>query len=152
MGTVPAVYPHACQSTSVVSNSLKPYGLQLTKLLCPWDSPCKNTGVGFHARLQGIFLTQESNLHLLHQQAVSLPRVPPGKSTVYPHQDLKRVVCMCVSMPLCSINLFWFQFYIFYVVQFYTFWNRSEKQLVIYHQVFPLEGFQFQSWILNFLK
>ena len=35
-------------------------------LLCPWDSPCKNTGVGCHALLQGIFLTQGSNLSLLH--------------------------------------------------------------------------------------
>ena len=28
----------------------------------PWDSPGKNTGVGCYALLQGIFLTQESNL------------------------------------------------------------------------------------------
>ena len=27
---------------------------------CPWDSPGKNTGVGCHALLQGIFLNQES--------------------------------------------------------------------------------------------
>ena len=27
------------------------------KLLCPWDSPGKNTGVGCHALLQGIFPT-----------------------------------------------------------------------------------------------
>ena len=43
---------------------------------CPWDSPGKNTGVGCHARLQGIFLTQGLNLHLLcllHWQAGSLP-------------------------------------------------------------------------------
>ena len=33
---------------------------------CPWDSPGKNTGVGWHALLQGIFLTQGSNLHLLY--------------------------------------------------------------------------------------
>ena len=33
--------------------------------LCPWDSPGKNTGVGCHALLQGIFLTQGLNLHLL---------------------------------------------------------------------------------------
>ena len=26
--------------------------------LCPWDSPGKNTGVGCHALLQGIFTTQ----------------------------------------------------------------------------------------------
>ena len=30
-----------------------------------WDSSGKNTGVGCHFLLQGIFLTQESNLHLL---------------------------------------------------------------------------------------
>ena len=30
------------------------------------NSPGKNTGVGCHALLQGIFLTQGSNLHLLH--------------------------------------------------------------------------------------
>ena len=40
------------------------------------DSPGKNTGVGCHALLQGIFSTQRSNLcllHLLHWQAGSLP-------------------------------------------------------------------------------
>ena len=33
--------------------------------LCPWDSPGKNARVGCHALLQGILLTQESNLGLL---------------------------------------------------------------------------------------
>ena len=32
----------------------------------PWDSPGKNTGVGCRALLQEIFLTQGSNLCLLH--------------------------------------------------------------------------------------
>ena len=32
---------------------------------CPWDSPGKNIGVGGHALLQGIFLTQGLNPHLL---------------------------------------------------------------------------------------
>ena len=36
------------------------------RLLCPWDSPGKNTGVGYRALLQGIFLTQELNPCLLH--------------------------------------------------------------------------------------
>ena len=36
------------------------------RLLCPWDSPGKNTGVGCHALLQGSFLTQELNQGLLH--------------------------------------------------------------------------------------
>ena len=46
------------------------------------DTPVKNTGVGCPALLQGIFLTQRSNLHLLHLlhwQAGSLPLAPPGK-------------------------------------------------------------------------
>ena len=45
-----------------MSDSLQPYGLEPARLLCPWDSPGKNTGVGCHALLQGIFLTQGSNL------------------------------------------------------------------------------------------
>ena len=36
------------------------------RLLCPLDSPGKNTRVGCHALLQGIFPTQESNHGLLH--------------------------------------------------------------------------------------
>ena len=37
-----------CQVASVVSDSVRPHGLQPTRLLCPWDSPGKNTGVGCH--------------------------------------------------------------------------------------------------------
>ena len=47
--------------------------LQPTRLLCPWDSPGKNTGVGCHALFQGIFPTQGSNLCLVHWQVGSLP-------------------------------------------------------------------------------
>ena len=46
------------------------------RLLCPWDSPGKNTGVGCHFFLQGIFPTQKLNpclLHLLNWQADPLP-------------------------------------------------------------------------------
>ena len=35
-----------------------------TRLLCPYNSPGKNTGLGSHSLLQGIFLTQESKLGL----------------------------------------------------------------------------------------
>ena len=45
---------------------LQPHKLQPAKLLCPWNFPGKNTGVGCHFFLQGIFLTQGSNLRLLH--------------------------------------------------------------------------------------
>ena len=46
---------HVCVwVTLVVSDSLKPHGLQPARLLCPWDSPGKNTAVGGHALLQGL--------------------------------------------------------------------------------------------------
>ena len=50
----------------VLSDSLRPHGLQPARLLSSWNSPGKNTGVGCHSLLQGIFLTQGSNLGLLH--------------------------------------------------------------------------------------
>ena len=48
-------------SRSVVSDSLQPHGLQPDRLLCPWDSPGKNTGVDRHAFFQGIFPTQDQS-------------------------------------------------------------------------------------------
>ena len=77
-----SVYQSVSVHHSVVSNPLQPHGLYLTRLLCPWDSPGKYIGVGCHALLQGIFLTQGSNpclLSLLHWHAGSLPLVTPGK-------------------------------------------------------------------------
>ena len=42
-----------------------PWTVAHARLLCPWDSPGKNSGEGCQALLQGIFLTQGSNPHLL---------------------------------------------------------------------------------------
>ena len=50
------------------------------------DSPGKDTGMGCHALLQEIFLTQGSNprlLCLLHWQVGSLPLAPPGNPYFY---------------------------------------------------------------------
>ena len=67
--------------------SLPFHGLKPTRLLCPWDSLGKNTGVSCCALLQGIFLVQGSNpglLYLLHRQPDSLPLVPPRKPLILP--------------------------------------------------------------------
>ena len=48
----------ACYVASVMSNSVQPNVLQPARLLCPWDSPGKITGVGYHPLLQEIFMTQ----------------------------------------------------------------------------------------------
>ena len=59
-----------------------PMGCSPPGLSVQWDSPSKNTGVGCHALLQGIFPTQGSNpciLYLLHWKAASLALAPRGK-------------------------------------------------------------------------
>ena len=49
-----------------MSDSLQPHGLLPTRLLCPWDSPGKKTGVSCHILLQRIFPTQGLNPPLLN--------------------------------------------------------------------------------------
>ena len=56
-----------------VSESLQLHRLQPDSLLCPWNSPGKNTGMGYHSLLQGIFPAQGSHPCLLYWQADSLP-------------------------------------------------------------------------------
>ena len=67
------------------SDSLLPHGLKPARVLCPQDFPGKNTGLDCHFLLQGIFLTQGSNPHLLHWQVDSFTTELPGKplSNVY---------------------------------------------------------------------
>ena len=76
--TLVCICANALQSCS----TLRPSELPPARSLCPWDSPGKNTGVDCYALLQGIILTQGSNLgllHLLHWQAGSLPLALSGK-------------------------------------------------------------------------
>ena len=75
---------------------LRPYVLQPTRLLCPWDSPDKNTAADCKCPPPsdlpdpGIFLTQGSNLCLLHLPALS--GKPPGKSSVRSHSHIQLFV------------------------------------------------------------
>ena len=90
-----------CASRSVVSDSLWPHGLGPARLLCPWNSPGKNTGVCCHALLQGIFPTQGSNLGLLlcrqilyrlsHQHSWRSPLTRPRASQFSSVQSLSHV-------------------------------------------------------------
>ena len=59
-----------------MSDSLRPQGLQSSRLLCPWDFPGKNTGMGCHFLLQWILSTQGLNrclLCLMYWQTNCLP-------------------------------------------------------------------------------
>ena len=67
-------------SRTVMSNSLWSHGLLPARLLCPWNSPGKSTGVSCHFLLQGLFLTQRLNLGLLHCRQI-LYQLLLGKPT-----------------------------------------------------------------------
>ena len=72
-------------SCSVVSDSFRHYKLWPSRLLYPQDFPGKNTGVGYHFLLKGIFLSQGSNpclLCLLHWQTGSLSRPPAAAKSL----------------------------------------------------------------------
>ena len=55
-----------------------------------WNSPGRNTGVGCHSFLQGIFLTQGSNPGLLPYRQILLLSEPPGKPPIDSGKYLKR--------------------------------------------------------------
>ena len=84
---------------SVVLDLLRPHGLQAARLLCLWNFPGKNIGVGCHFLLQEIFLTQGSNrVSCISYNGNSLQLGPPGQlhecGSSEPHnwieQDLKQ--------------------------------------------------------------
>ena len=79
------------ESRSVMSNSLRSPGLYPSRLLCPWNFPGQNTGVGSHSLFQGIIPTQGLNpgflpcRHILYQ--LSYQGSPKGM--LLPHQGIK---------------------------------------------------------------
>ena len=77
--------------TLVVSDSLRPQGLQPARLLCPWDSPGKSPGVvamPSSGDLPGPGV-EPASLSLLHGQAGSLP---PGKPSPLTHSLIRILV------------------------------------------------------------
>ena len=78
----------------------------------PWDSSGKNTGVVSHSLLQGIFLTQRSNLGLLHCK--HLPFELPGwgalfwlKSSYFISQLYIHVLAVFVCVLSCISQICW---------------------------------------------
>ena len=79
--TIKQVTLPSCQVASVVSNSVRPHGLQPTRLLCPWDSPGKITGVGCHFLLQCMKVESESEVtQLCLTLRDPMDCSPPGSS------------------------------------------------------------------------
>ena len=71
----------ATQSYLTLYHSMEP-----TRFLCPWDSPGKNTGVGSHSFLQGIFLTQGLNKRFLHCRQILYYLSHQGRPLIFQAQ------------------------------------------------------------------
>ena len=72
------------------------------------DSPGKNTEMGCHALLQGIFPTQGSNprlLCLLHWQVDYLPLAPPGKPQISPYYLIHEILFVGILLTLIQMQL-----------------------------------------------
>ena len=88
-------------SCSVVPGSLRPHGLQSTRLFSPWDFPGKDNGVGCHFLLQGIFPAQGLNLGLLHCRQILYALTYEGSPTVDKLSYLPSFFPHWFSLPPC---------------------------------------------------
>ena len=92
-----------------MSNTLRPHELQSARLICPWNSPGKNTRVGCLSILQGIFLTQGWNpARSPALQADSLQCVLQGSPNLnkVPSISWGSCVCVCVCVCVCMLSSF----------------------------------------------
>ena len=94
--------------TSVRANFLPPCGLWPARLLCPQDSPGKNSRVGCRALLQGTFLTQGLSpllQYLLQWQAGSLPLWPLRKPSIFHTSKKKELLRVRGHQSIRSISM-----------------------------------------------
>ena len=125
------IWMHVCVlSWSVLSDSVIAW-TEGPRLLCPWDFPGKNTGVGYNFLLQGIFLTQGLNPSLpclLHWQADSLPLSHLGSPTwVY------TFVKACKLYPLKSVFFSVCEFYLNHKIHF---GREAQERVYIYIYIY----------------
>ena len=100
-------YVSVCVSRSVVSDSLQSHGLYLARLHNSWNSPRKNTGVGSHALLQGIFLTQESNpvSCIAYRFFTTEPPGKPPKMQYLMQSHNNRMISVCLQGKPLNITV-----------------------------------------------
>ena len=117
-----------------MSDTLRPHGLYSTRLLCPGDSPGKNTGVGCHALLHGISPTLGSN---------SCISCIAGRLFIY--WVIWEVPLSFLLFQHLSISQVWIDFKSTHCL-------TSFFQLICCHSLTPtLKNTEFGPWELSFL-
>ena len=113
-----------------MSDSLWPYDNKPTRLLCTWNSPEKDTEVGSHSLLQGIFLTQGSNLGLLYWRQILYNLSYQGSRLKW---TIQIQFTYSIMYPFKMCNSFW-------VLTNILLWNSHKIQdtMFILHQIVSL--------------
>ena len=132
---------NVCVLSHPVMSTLPSYGLEPARLLCPWGSPGKNTGVGSHSLLQAISLTQGLNLDLLHCRQIlyglshegrlRARRKPQDHLLFYPIvvvQSLSHVWLFATPWTACSMPVFPVLLYLLELAQTYVPWVSDAIQ------------------------
>ena len=91
-----------------MSDSVRPHGLQPTRLPCPWDSPGNNTGVGCHFLLQCMTMKSESEVaQLCPTLSDPMDCSLPGSSIhgIFQAKELERgAITFSNNVPLVVFN------------------------------------------------
>ena len=137
--------------TSAVSDFATLWTVAQLQFLCPWDSPGKNSGVGCHFFLQGIFPSLGSNLHLLHWQADSFTTETSGKpirNWIGSSNWLFRFLCSIAKYLIMisilynlgynlKVEMIWLYSQITWSLQAFV-WKDDEEHLIMLRNNFPL--------------
>ena len=110
---LPGLAPEKCQSLSCIWLFVTPWTI-VHQAPLSMEFPSKNTGVGCHPLLQGIFLTQGSNLGLLHCRQIlySLNHQGWPLDSCILNKFLRWLWCTLGSENLCSMCDHCFQVFI----------------------------------------
>ena len=119
------IYIHACVLSHFSHECLlQRYGLLSTRLLCPWDSPGKNTGVGCHVLLQGIFQPRDHTL-------ISCSSCTAGSFFTAGKEESPCVVSVCTLIFYIALSSFVHEYLtgdiIRNIYQFISLWPPSKS-------------------------
>ena len=114
-----------CELLSSVQFFVSPWTVG-ARLLCPWNSPGKNTGVGCHSLLQGIFPALGSNLGLLHCRQILYCLSHQGRPKQF--IELPKLI---LYLSIVLIVFYVLQINLFFQQTFCSFLNNFKYLLIL---------------------
>ena len=125
---------------------LWPHGLYATRLLCPWNSPDKDTEGGSHSFLQGFFQAQGLNLGLLNSRHILYHLSQQGIHThTHTHTHTPMYIVVVVQLYTYNIYICYIYVCVIYLLYIYNTYIHTHTAKVLELQL------QYQSfqWIFR---